>query len=400
MAQFLVFENSGKIDTRCITLFGCSVKESGNPIGFFGTGMKFAIAVLLRLGKEVTIQAGGDVLHVEQKVETIRGREFSCIYIAGTRAGFTTELGKAWEMWMAYRELYCNAKDEPDSRIYTANEIPLADTNKTRFIVKGEDFAAIHQRRDDFIIESAPDFTLGDIAVHARPSSALFYKGIKVGDFHFPALYTYNFLGDVDLTEDRTAKDVSTLQYRVARNWLRSVNKTGLARVLTAGEGVMEHYLDFHGWGMTPSAEFIDVTGSVQANELARVNATALRVWREVTGNLPCPATREPTMLQHKIIIKASEAARRIGFNVEQYPILIVGTFGEPGVLALADKVGKRILLSEELLLTGGVKMVARALIEEYLHLHHGYKDCSRELQNYLFGKMIALAEELTGEPL
>ena len=36
----IVFENPGEIDVAAISTFGVSVKETDNPIGFFGTGLK------------------------------------------------------------------------------------------------------------------------------------------------------------------------------------------------------------------------------------------------------------------------------------------------------------------------------------------------------------------------
>src|ERR1700733_12022356 len=50
----IVFENYGEIEIDAITTFGVSVKEGPNPIGFFGTGLKYAVAVLLRHGCKVS----------------------------------------------------------------------------------------------------------------------------------------------------------------------------------------------------------------------------------------------------------------------------------------------------------------------------------------------------------
>lgn len=40
----LTFHNPGELDPRLITTFGVSIKESTNPIGYFGTGLKYALA--------------------------------------------------------------------------------------------------------------------------------------------------------------------------------------------------------------------------------------------------------------------------------------------------------------------------------------------------------------------
>jgi len=47
-----------------------------------------------------------------------------------------------------------------------------------------------------------------------------------------------------------------------------------------------------------------------------------------------------------------------------------------------------------------GTKQMASALIEEYIHLKHGYHDMTRELQTFLFDKIVSLGEEINGEPL
>ncbi|HEX4610447.1 MAG TPA: hypothetical protein VH092_19815, partial [Urbifossiella sp.] len=44
---YLVFSNPGAIDINLVKLLGVSVKDSDNAIGFFGTGMKYALACTL-----------------------------------------------------------------------------------------------------------------------------------------------------------------------------------------------------------------------------------------------------------------------------------------------------------------------------------------------------------------
>src|ERR1035437_3063720 len=131
----IIFENSGEIEPLAITTFGSSVKESKNPIGYFGTGLKFALAVLLRENHKILLQCGDRQVEIGVRSQTIRGKEFQLVFIGENPAGFTTELGKNWKTWMAYRELHCNAKDEPDSRIYESAEVPAPMLGKTRLIV-------------------------------------------------------------------------------------------------------------------------------------------------------------------------------------------------------------------------------------------------------------------------
>ena len=97
----IVFENPSEIDIRSISTFGVSVKEGDNPIGFFGTGLKYAIAVLLRTNHGITIQSGETVVEFGTRRESVRGQDFDFITMSINGAaplpmGFTTELGKTW----------------------------------------------------------------------------------------------------------------------------------------------------------------------------------------------------------------------------------------------------------------------------------------------------------------
>jgi len=398
----IIFENSGEIDLRTVSTFGCSVKESKNPIGYFGTGLKFALAVLLRAGHKITIQSGLKELQVTSRNDLIRGKDFSLVYLGESPAGFTTELGKNWEVWMAYRELHCNAKDEPESKIFWSGEWLTAKRGVTRLIVEGDAIEKAHNSREDFILESQPIAKLGSIEVHSKPSSGFFYRGIKVVDFQKPAMFTYNQTDKVELTEDRTAKDPYSVAYAISRAILSHGESSLLEKVLTATDNNIESVFDYHGWsGHEPGRDFFPTVAKLQKNSLNKINQTALKLWREKGGGIISPRRINATEIQAQTLEKAISFCEDSGFMVRnEYPIFIVETLGEAGCMAMADMAGKQIFLTEYLFSTGGTKGVARALIEEYAHLKFGYADCTREMQNFLFGKVISLAEELTGEPL
>lgn len=401
--SYVIFENRGEIDMRAVSTFGCSVKETKNPIGFFGTGLKYAIAVLLRTDQKISIQSGLSEFCPFARTESMRGKEFGFVYLDDkTPLGFTTELGKTWEVWMAYRELFCNAKDEHDAKTYTSETIPSAQAGATRFIVAGELFETAHKTRDQFILESVPMCKLGTLEVHHQPSQSFFYKGIKVMQFQAPALYTYNQTGDVALTEDRTAKDPFSVLYHIAREILAHGDRKLLENVLLATDKNVEHCFDYHGWSSTkPSADFFPTVKDLQRHSLTRINQTALRLWREQGRGFIEPRRIQPTAIQAATLDRAIAFCEKSGFMLRgEYPILIVETLGEGGVLAMADRTGNQIFLTELLFQQDGTKGVARALIEEYLHLKFKLDDCSRGMQNFLFAKLVSLAEELSGEPL
>ena len=110
----IVFQNKGLIDPMAITTFGLNAKVGDSPIGQFGTGLKYAIAVLLRTGHEITIWRGLEPLRFDVIEHETRGKLFNIVRMNGEKLSFMTNLGPKWELWMAFRELFCNAKDEGD----------------------------------------------------------------------------------------------------------------------------------------------------------------------------------------------------------------------------------------------------------------------------------------------
>lgn len=398
----IVFTNPGEIDPRSISTFGVSVKEGSNPIGFFGTGLKYAIAVLLRTGHKVTIYSGLNVIRFAIQNSTVRGQEFDFVTMQtndgpAAEIGFTTELGKCWELWMAYREIACNCKDEggDDSFEFAA---PGPGAGTTKIIVEGEGFESVYGTRHEFILEDSPAFVVGSIEVRNRPGKDFYYRGVRVMRHHAAGIYTYNDTRKIDLTEDRTVKDQWQPRCRIASAILRSDNKAFLRSVLAAKEDTLEGSLDYHGWGVSPSEEFLEVCDSLVGDKLTKLNSTALKVWRESGKGVVKPKEISLTAVQSKSMEKALDFCGRIGFEIRgSYPIKVVESLGE-GTLGLA--IDETIFIAERVFQLGGTKQLAATLIEEYLHLRHGWADLTRELQSFLFEKLVSVGEELVGEPL
>lgn len=399
----IVFTNPGVIDVRSITTFGVSVKEGDNPIGFFGTGLKYAIAVLLRTGHQVSMMAGDDTFVFGVHTEPVRGKDFAFVTLAvnGAKAqgiGFTTDLGKQWKLWMAYREIACNCTDEGGT--IRATDEATHDRTGTTVIVSGEEFAHVYRRRGEFILEDAPDYSLGDVEVRRRAGDGFYYRGVLVHHWDSPALYTYNCRASLTLTEDRTLKDIWLAKSHIAEALLKSDDDALLREVLTAKKNTLEGSLDYHGWNWSkqPSAAFLRVVGEAVANgAVTNINMTALNVWKDATRQHVRPREIALTSVQAMTLERALVFCSRIGFQIrDTYPIRVTESLGD-GTLGLAYD--DTIFIAERVF-HQGTKQLAATLIEEYLHLRHKLKDESRELQTYLFDRVVSLGEELIGEPL
>ncbi|MET3232222.1 UNVERIFIED_ORG: hypothetical protein ABIC54_004427 [Burkholderia sp. 1263] len=398
----IVFSNPGEIDVLSISTFGVSVKEGDTPIGFFGTGLKYAIAVLLRTGHEVTIFSGAQRIEFSVANELVRGKNFIFVQMSVDMAppqpiGFTTELGKQWELWMAYREIACNCKDEGGNteRMMTW---PEPEPGTTRIIVKGEEFDAVFSQSSFYLLEDKPACVVGDIEIRRRPGSTFYYRGVRVQDFSKEGLYTYNDNSHIELTEDRTVKNQWEPAYRIARGLLKASDEMMLREVITASDNTLEGGLDFHGWGIPPSATFLKVVGDCMADRMLKVNRTAMKVWKEATSKEFSPREIALTRVQQMSVDRALDFCERIGFQIRgAYPIKFVESLGEGGLGLAQDET---IFIAERVIHMGGTKQLASTLIEEYIHLRHGWKDMTRELQTFLFDKLVSVGEELVGAPL
>lgn len=398
----IVFKNPGEIDILSISSFGVSVKDGDSPIGFFGTGLKYAIAVLLRNDHEVTVHSGIDEVRFMLMRKIVRGKEFDFIAMSvndqpAEQLGFTTELGKTWEMWMAYREIACNCKDEGGT---VSQEVarPYARAGETQVIVSGGEFAAVHANRHEFLLEDTAAWMMGDIEVRNRQGIGFYYRGVRVHSLGSRALFTYNNTGRMELTEDRTLKYQWEADHCIRNTILRSDEEDFIAKCVTAHESTFEGGMDYHGYGVQPSQTFLKVVGELHAQRRTDVNATALRVWKDVTKQKFVPQEIGLTKVQMLSLEKALKFCAGIGFPIRgAYPIKFTESLGE-GTLGMA--VDNEIFIAERVFHLGGTKLLAATLIEEYIHLRHGWQDMTRELQSFLFDKMVSLGEELAGEPL
>ena len=395
----LVFQNKGSLDPRSIATFGVSSKENPGAIGFFGTGLKYAIAVFLRLGGEVVIYSDGKKFSFATKSTRIRVHDFDVVTMNGKELGFTTELGKTWQAWQAFRELWCNAKDEGGTVFEDSGlgKSPRGAKGETMVVVKGSAVMDAWHTRSEVILDSEPTEMLEGLHIHPGISKFVFYRGIRVQELQSPSIHTYNIQRRIELTEDRTAKYSWEVFSTIARG-LASSNVEGLlGSALTADRDRMEHALDFD--GHPPSTRFSEMTRKLSRAFDPRLNHSALKCLRSL--GLDIDHSQDSVKLnsvEEKQLQKALEFAEFLGYSVGTYPITVIEFLGEE-VTGRADMNSQRIYLSRKAFQIG-TKHVAGTLIEEYLHLKHRLHDESRSLQNFLLDAVVSLGERLKGEPL
>lgn len=393
----IVFRNPGTIDPASITTFGVSSKEKAGAIGFFGTGLKYAIAILLREGCRITIHTGGERLEFGTERARIRVDDFTFVTMNGERLGFTTELGKTWEMWAAFRELYCNCLDE-DGKVYQIDSVDGDDSgiedNETVITVDGDAFRDVWAQRSEIILSKEP--IIRHEAVHICPGASeyVYYRGVRAMKLDQPSRFTYNIQRKLDLTEDRTIKYAWDVDNAIKRAWMEHTDAHLIDLVVTSPKGSYEHGLQFG--GVVPSEEFQAVVRRLHKDFNPNLNRSAweaCRIWLMDKLHEEAPAVLNA--VEQARLDRAIDFCERIGFPIRTYPIHVSEFLGVD-VLGRAHE--GRIFVSKRVFMMG-TKMLAGTLIEEYLHLHH-CQDETRTMQNILMDTICSIGEQLTGEPL
>ena len=387
--MIISFQNKGLIDKRAIKTFGVSSKDTDTPIGFFGTGLKYAIAVLLREDHKVTVYVGHEKLEFGVTEAAIRNDDFNIITMNGEELGYTTALGKKWRMWQALREIYCNTIDECGDAQSGGHE-PKEDY--TTIHVEGSQFASCFAQVDEIILpEMEPRVRSSDAEVYNSPSNCFFFRRVRVMEPKFAPTYTYNIRTKIDLTEDRTVKYPFEVERAVSRTILTSTDELFIRSVLTSPEGSYEHHLDLADSYnvIAPSAEFMATIGKLRETHKGTLNGSALKIYHSYVPKQP-PKESALDATEQQQLNAAVSFCELLGYSPNDYPIRVVESLGAE-VEGLASE--GQIFIAKRCFMRG-TKYLAATLIEEFIHLRHELHDESRALQTFLFDAIVTLGEK------
>lgn len=210
----IIFANEGLAPLEAFTIFGMSAKPgSANPIGKFGTGLKYAVAVTLRLGGEFRLWRGTEEYVFYTSDKEFRGKDFQTVRMR-RRSGltarwryealpFTTELGKHWEPWMAVRELEANVRDEGG---WSGDfETPPVGEGRTVIAVTCPEMEEAYADLGSiFLPEREKLYEDTRVVIYDGESDYMYYRGMRVRNLRKPSLFTYE-VKQLWLTEDRTS---------------------------------------------------------------------------------------------------------------------------------------------------------------------------------------------------
>jgi len=380
----IYFHNPGTLDLDTIRLMGVSVKpDSENPIGYFGTGLKFAIATLLRTGHEITLTTAGTEYVFRQRSQSVRGQDFGIVYMNDEKLGFTTELGKNWKPWMAFRELHSNALDEGGS---SATVCPEADTI---IAVSGVGIEEAYRRRSQIFLETKPLWTFDNIEVHPGSSNIIFYRGVTALKREKPYAFTYNIKKEMSLTEDRFLKSEFLADWEI-REAIESTSAQ-----LPFLQELFVHRLNENNF------RHMDLTN--QMYEAARphlhdvdFNSTIRELCREKAGQDEGHPAVQLSPFEELEVHSAVSLVQRLDPNISRSDFTITESLGSH-TYGVYNRKRDEIYIARAAV-DRGARFLASTIYEEWLHKTHGFIDETRPFQDFLLDRVIALTARLPEE--
>ncbi len=398
----VIFRNRGLIDLRGVTTFGVCAKGSENPIGYFGTGLKYAIAICLREGLQIELHRGMKVHKFTTYKKKMRGIMFDWIRVGGMDLPFTTDLGKTWELWQAYRELYCNAIDEPNPMIFSCrgDQVVLELGGYTSIVVRGKAMHDIFMARNTVILESKPIHKFKGIELHdsREMESWVYYRGIRVYKLDKPSLYTYNILNEMVLTENRTLANLWAAQREIAYA-ITECESLGLIRqVLEAGSKYFESTVDYNWSTVSPKKTFNEVMQHYHSSGYRGINTTAKDLYHNRQPEKAAPVTIPFDTLGEKLKVKLRTAVKfwvYLRVPIYTYPIRITETLPKGQLSKHENNV---IYITGECL-QESTRTIALRIFKEYADMRYRAVPGTTPTE-LLVAKIVSFGEQLRGQPL
>ena len=384
----IVFKNEGILDINSIITFGVSVKEKESAIGFFGTGLKYAIAVLLRNGCDISIKAGENVYNFGTEELIVRGKSFPIITMNGKPLSFTTEYGKTWDLWQAARELYSNCLDENGTVTAEIDD----SFQGTQVVVSGDAFDLVWKERFTFLL-SAPVLWANDrLEVCEGPSEYAYYQGIRAYTLPTKSKFTYNVKSHQNLTEDRALANWWGAQWDITWALASCDNREILESVIINNPEDGEDWLEagFSFDNLPTGAVLNELVGFHLRNKTEGLNKTLLKeaMNRSLLSGTYDHYASNLSAEDYTTLHDAIEMVLRAGFDTTAYTIGLVESLGEGETAWAAED---KIYVSR-LAMDAGAKKVAAIILLSILKIENELYTESAEMQDFLLDLVIKLA--------
>lgn len=322
---------------------GVNVKEGDNPIGRFGTGLKYAVAVILRNGGTIRIHRKGREYEFYVHKTKFRGKEFDLVAIRARgilgsfalykKLSYTTELGRDWDLWQAYRELESNTRDER-GRTEVGDHVEKHVPGHSTITVYCDGFVDQLEDSKVFLDTSGRELIYENdlLKMYEGHSSYIYSQGIRVLEPRFPTMYTYDFKpGKVTLTEDRTAKYEYLLYGQLASMFMNEITDQEILDSILIKNTNNKNFLENY------DLIFSDTNDGAMVRRIRSLTNSGVSLGRSANMYVGSYFPREATSLTTTVRLSDSQwkeivtVLRRIR-REDLVTSIIKGGYNEPGI--------------------------------------------------------------------
>ena len=442
MKKYILIQNDGEIESNSFELIGASTKrDDDTKIGFFGSGLKYSIAYMMRNNISFKVFSGEKELIFTTVPEKLKDQDFNRICINNKPTSYTTTMGPTWTKdWFILREIYCNALDESNCQIireitdinpvFGKTRIYIELTDSLRKVSKewdnyfSEDRVPIKSLQKVYTSFLSASSSYQPIQIYEKTEGVLYRKGIRVG-IEEGLLYDYGF-DSADINEDRTAKKLNALPYAFtnlmagfnSENYVLSILRSGLEEhpcsEYRAIETTKVSQLFSQEWIELSKNYFLVVAerSGKYSEEISLTKKEVLLVpqlfAKELKKQLPEVIITgigrtlgelemidvETTPKMNYLLKDVLKSLNEMKYNV--FSLISIVEFDDSIILGSANIETKHIYLSKKLF-DMGRRELALTIMEENEHIISGKKDETRAFQNHLFSSWLRTMEDFNG---
>lgn len=419
MTDYILFCNDGEIPVNAFKLLGASTKRGDDSkIGYYGSGLKYAFALMLREQIAFRVFSGLNEVKISKRSTKFIDQKIDVMTVNGEKTSITLDAGVDWEPWFAIREIYSNTIDENGTMAVGAEVKPEKGKTKIYIDTKSEKLEDIVNNWNNYFTTTRPiaqKTHSGNILTKLpiNPYFTVFRKGIRVYSNDYFSLFDYD-LRNIAINESRVVKHSWDAEQK-ASELLALSNLEVILKFLELGESSskfnhMEWKNNF--WNYTTSSMFskdwltaigqrklvpFDNAGrwDITDNTLVLPDQLILRLKKRFGSAVHVMGEdKEPYTVIDNADLTLVESSLKLfnnsGLKVSMASIK-VARFDDQNVLGLTAN--GQIILSEKLLTTEKQNLDS-TLLEEITHLKSGYGDCTRALQDYLFRTIVYLIKK------
>jgi hypothetical protein len=420
--MFLSITNKGEMQQEAMTLLGASTKRGDDTkIGFFGSGLKYAMAVLIREDIKFHIYSGKSEVKITTQPVNFRGKEFQRICVNGEPTSMTTDMGVDWEPWFALREVLCNAIDEGSHTIDMVEKVKGAKGVTTFAVEMSSSLNNVMEFWQKYFCEKRPDVVLAVNAsqvFHGDDKELIVYRrGVRCHHERTKALFHYNMQW-AEINESRVLSSQWSFNRSLVQWLAKHANEEIARRIVDNFYGTYEATLDWDCDDMTFSNEWLAIIGN---RALVAQEVTGYFMEDIAEGALVLPHSLVKGLKNYfkdkvRVLGRSDKYGNRIVVDMDErkktmltdvlgflkksgidctYPVHLA-KFKNSYTHGEADKDEGQIYIAEATF-DNGKRYLALTLMEEMMHLKSGAGDGSRSFQNYIISELLKRYEAEAG---